>query len=708
MNCYIIINPAFEDKVCSFISGEKIIAEKKGRDLLSPTEVLVANKKDYDAETFKSAFKKSSPKDTVFIMPELDWECGGSVNEGYEIALDLLNEKIEENRFFNLVFISNFTKDRLRGMVKKEYVELVKSFPHICLDTIGGSMPKYIPVRFYSDIHFELLKKVIASKSGRLDYIKHRLSYLKEPTIVTSAREEIVEYLEILHTPFFTVAAPEMSQALAKLDDLAKQAESPKDIKKLVDGLFQYINELTGLIGDGKTVHKKRPFSVLIIEDEPFFQKHLKSFFGRFFSDVKVYTGPEITNAPELIEKDAGRYNIVILDMMYTATGKRDEDLLPFNGFDLVRTLRKAEAKNNLRKAAIRVITALPRNELASLVTKRLKIESPNIFTKGNGWKQLEGCLVERMDEILSECKKYDEDYRQAIPYPKNGVFAHPGMKEALDANHGKFMAAIKFADEVVYGNRKLTSGDTLTVNGEDDPKELLRHLNATMAHRKLVIEYLLKTTDCKFDEKEYRKFILDYITHAQANQKGNDNTPYRDRYINTQLGFSVTALPDSKLTEKDASNYVKIIDLEEELNLFPQELDAPRHRLSNTMQNFLDTFVIKLETEAMNDTNGSLAPAFLESGISDFLGIDKTKVTVRALIELLKTAFQYVKDCSKDLSDPLRYSRRERIFQIISHCTVHIVDFPHTYLFAKHQEPELIEWVDKWQEYDFFVENDK
>ena len=84
--------------------------------------------------------------------------------------------------------------------------------------------------------------------------------------------------------------------------------------------------------------------------------------------------------------------------MIYTANGNEDDIVAPYNGFDLFNALREAETATQARKAVIRIVTALPRNDISRIVKKYIKTETPVVFTKGNGWEQLEGCLLDRMD----------------------------------------------------------------------------------------------------------------------------------------------------------------------------------------------------------------------------------------------------------------------------------------------------------------------
>ena len=716
MNCYIITNPAYEDIICPFITGKALTKNKHGNSLLSKTQILIDNRQSYNRNKFKTAFNNHSGQDTVFIVPELNWDGDPSVNTGYEIALDLLNGKLKDNPFFNLVFISQWTreqlKERLRDEDRVDLVELVKSFPHVQLSCLDEMTTDDIPIKAYSEIHFELLKRVVASKSGRLDLIKHQLSYLKDTSDICYARKEMNQILELLSCSSFACANGSMPTELEALQNSFSHADTPQDIHALVDKIFQYVNDLMAQIGGNAIGSKKYPYSVLIIEDNPLARQNLQEFFAQCFDTVRAYSNEEILHADKTIENEAGKYNLIIFDMMYTASGRNDDNLIPFNGFDLIASLRKkevklrkdAEKKKDVmlfpRKAAVRIVTALPRNDLSRLVNKSFKIESPSIFTKGNGWAQLKVCLVDRMDEIIAECRKHDTDYRRDIYYPKNGIFDQPGMKEKLDENKAALEAAFEFANKVFYDNGTenevlLTSKDTLVSKDENDPDELIRHLNATMAHRKLVIEYLQSTKDCLFEENKYRQFILDYMTSTTANQNSKKSSRrYDDQYIITQLGFSVETPERLNLEEEDKSNYVRVINLEERKNFFKQEFDAPPgEKPSITVQNWLDFMVEELWHQVAIDKHGVGIETFSESGIMDFLDLEE--VTVDSLRELLEKVYDYISNTDNTPDN------RWYLYMIFQD-NFNLKDTPHKWLTFRQQCPELTALSDKLIDYRF------
>ena len=116
-----------------------------------------------------------------------------------------------------------------------------------------------------------------------------------------------------------------------------------------------------------------------------------------------------------------------------------------------------------------------------------MKTETPVIFTKGNGWEQLEGCLLDRMDEILKECEENEDSFVRLRPFPKTGVFI--GMYDTIESNKEIFIAACDYAREVAGGKKRLPKF-TLT-QAKYNPEKLLKHLNTIMALRRLVIKFL-------------------------------------------------------------------------------------------------------------------------------------------------------------------------------------------------------------------------
>jgi len=675
MNCYLITNPSagYVDIICGFVS-KKNGAPKKG-ELIPKGMVLIDSEDKYSKESFDEAFKKADSEDTVFIVPELEWNNNThpAYDAGYKIAYELLEGKLKGNPFFNLVFISCLPREELMNEVSAEYVDLVKAFPHLLLSDVAKNDPGLLSLPSYSDIHFELMRRVMVLSKGRLDFIKHRLSHIKDSD-VSVAKTGINNILDLLSSSMFSVDTASEA-AIREFRNLSKSASNEDDINKLVINLWQYIDDLIVKVSGKSGEANKYPYSVLIIEDEPFYRENLKEFFGKYFMSVEAYSNMDIESAPHRIAKDAGAYNVIILDMMYSVNGDDSAALLPFNGLDLLLSLRKAEVKKSSRRAAVRIVTALPRNDLSRLFKNYIKIESPTVFTKGNGWERLEGCIADRMDEIIKECKQNERRALQTKYCPKTGVFAKAGMIDAIESHPDIFKAACKYADNVFSKKWKFTD-QTLVAPDTVNPDELLARLKATMAHRRLVMEYILQTEGENygiFDETDYREYINDFITHADADSKGRTVTRYETKYLQSQLGFTVSPAPERYMAKRPrsrANDYVCVIDLETQKNFFKAEFDfSEKENPPSTVTGWID-FVEKklyeLEDElcesyknnpgigrrtkrGSRDVEGyreKLRKACDESGISSFLQKEKTLVSVT---DLYKGVFKYVSDTRKD-----------------------------------------------------------
>ena len=162
--------------------------------------------------------------------------------------------------------------------------------------------------------------------------------------------------------------------------------------------------------------------------------------------------------------KDWGnRFDIMILDLLLK--GKDNETWLPFNGLDLLCGIRK-----NIPYSTVRVITSLPRHEVGSILKEEgIVIPMNQIFTKGNGWPQLEGCLYDRLDEINAECKENESRRRvvEEISMPDKGeFFSHSEVREHVQklVMNGEFQSVFEKAQSMIDPN---TSRDPIKLMGK-------------------------------------------------------------------------------------------------------------------------------------------------------------------------------------------------------------------------------------------------
>ncbi len=749
MHSFIICpdRPRYEEAIKEFICRERTGSGKKPTTKDSP--IILKCQSDFDSAKFKAAFANPSQTDSVFIVPELGWDYNYSVNSGYEIAVKLLTDKRKlAGLFVNIVFVSLYPQKLLTRMVDTEYVEMAKSFPHITLsDIFKSDAPIKLPV--YSHIHFELLNRVVISKSGQLDFIKHKLSHLtsinpeQETSDISKAKDNLNKVLELLSLPSFGGDKNDTTDKIRAFKEELETTVSKDGITSLVARLRQFIDEVKVQLSGkedslaGSLNPNQDQYQVLIVEDNESYSDNLKALFlrciGQKTTHVETYGGKAITGSrPTLldvspdkddipradvrIKKDAGRFNIVILDMMYTSGGGEDDLATNINGFDLYRILREEEGKRDVRKAAVRLVTALPRNDISRLVEKHFKnssFEKPIVFTKGNGWEQLEGCLIDRMDEIIAECKKNEEDYLKGKRYyPKAGIFKKPGMYDAIKAGmeeiidpvseKTRFETVFDYAASVASGNNPM---DTWQLPTAIVPTDIWNKgkLDVILAHRRLVIKFLLsdyapsvqikhsREFETYYDDQAYRDFLVDgsYLTDAAKDAlKNKKDGGFRQDYLQTNLGFSLSK-PQSKNPE--SSSYRASINLEDSLRFFKGECESLKGDSGNpVLSSFIEDAFSTLTT---NESN--LADIYKDAGIDNLITGKHSKET---LIAVLKKVYDYVSDGKKDMSN--RFELKGVMIDLIEQAED---EDPEGYDKLRQNGPKsLIEAIERITEYSF------
>ena len=560
MNCYLITNPA-EEYVSLILSCFDKLKKVK--------TFVIKSEEAFRRESFKGAFKNPSDTDTVFVVPELNWKGDFSVKSGYKYAEELIDTKLKDKDFFNLIFISLFTRDQLLRMVGAEYVELVKAFPHICLLDFGPDKALPLP-RSCTKVHFDLLKRLVISKSGRLDFLKHQVYHIADREL-KDVPQKAGDILDILALPSYGGDTEDAVRVISSLRVRTGQVKDKEDVIKLVSDIRSYIDIVKEKI-QGQTAIPKEFFKVLIVEDDDNYRRKLVRFFEKYFYKVTSFGDEAIVRAEDEIRSAAGNYDVVILDLMYSTNGE-DRDILPFNGLDLYRILREEEINKDIaayeqegstvRKAAVRIVTSVPRNDIMSFDAR-----APRIFTKGNGWDQLTACMADRMDELFEECRVNYQRYLMGQPHcPKRGIFTRYGMMETLNANRDTIFAQALDYAKLVERDRKMPRF-ALPSPGEDNPQVFLDHLDAIMAHRRLVINYLLDN-DGIFNTNGFAEFLRGFLPEKAD--------PVIDRnYLTTKLGFSATTQPGPDINDrtKNSGGQAYWISLKDSANFFEEEFE--------------------------------------------------------------------------------------------------------------------------------------
>lgn len=656
MNCYLISNPApgYTDPIRTYICQPRKGRGKKqdfisNRTLPDNLSRIICSAEEFRKEKFKGAFKNKSGADTVFVVPELNWDGSNSVDEGYRYALELLDTKLK-NKYLNLVFISLFTREQLLRLVGTDYVEMVKSFPHLTLTELMAPPYPELPVPSYSPLHFDLLKRLVISKSGRLEYIKHQIYHLADHAM-QEIPDRAAAFLDTLSLPVYGGQQDWESGQIRAFRERARELTDKREVTHFVQDLRRYIDEVRSRMGGGNELGKKINYSVLVVEDDPVYREKLVSFFKLYFLRVTAFNDDDILHAEERIKDAAGLHNIVILDLMYSTKGQ-DNDILPFNGLDLYDDLRQAENRRNAKAsksdkgsnvhvAAVRIVTAVPRNDI-----KTFMVDPPRIFTKGNGWDQLEACMRERMDELVDECREREKSYILGQRAPKKGIFNRPGIIDLIQSDPGgKYTEAKDFAAKVLAKDI-LLSDFALPTTATGEPSEILDHLPSILAQRALVIHFVRNKANGLFSERDYQKYLAQYLpNNVELPLTGTD-------YLSTKLGFSLSSLNES-------GPFSCNVSLKDKSEFFPQELDlfCSRTIINEDLVSNWAAMIKRFLCLELNDPSAVLEAyaadqkgssvrewegAFAKSGLREYMG---SKPSIPNLHRLLTQVQKYLHD---------------------------------------------------------------
>ena len=658
MKCYLITNSKdiYLKRIVDFIQRPR---RGRGRrqdaagNVVLDQPVVIQSRQEFEDERFKSAFRNRSGADAVFIVPELYWNRSDRVDAGYRVAQELLETK-RSNYYFSLVFISLFTRDQLRKMVGPEFSEIVNAFPHLTLDSLPRPETK-LPVPAYSEIQFELIKRTVVSKSGRLDFLLHNLADLERGGL-DSSRERANYVLDILDLPAYGGDDEGCQNELARLRESVGTMFTDEEVRSVGEDLKRYLNRMkTALSTPLERTDARHPYRVLIVEDDKVCRQRMKDLFSEYFTDVVAWEQDDILNAKAKIVESvkSGRpFQLIIMDLLFTESGKANDYLLPFNGLDLLAELRSAESEvistaESVCHAVVRIVSAIPRGVISGLVKMNKGMESPSVFTKGGGPEQLQGALIDRMDEMVDECRYYrkDQNYLASFHAPRLGIFGQAGALEALLANMDRLNAAIEHAKEVIKKG-KIDKKPALVSQRNMNPQSLLDHLDAIILHRQLVIKYLREGSSSRmqtqafrsqqyvFDEEEYRAFVTPF---------GISLKHYDVSYLTTKLGFELSAPSEAGL---GPSQYG--IDLNKRRRFFDGELDYQSDSLipNPETENWIAASAAYLEEYVSEDLTGRNVESFAKSGITSFLSGSRT---AEDFLLMLREALAFVESMDED-----------------------------------------------------------
>lgn len=463
----------------------------------------------------------------VFIMPE-GWE-EGSVDKGYEMAVALL-DSVGQSKTFNLRFVSMYRQDQLLRLVKNEYRVLVKSFPHLWL----FDKEVVINPRAYSSIHFKLIRDIAVSDSGRLAAIRHDVKNIVMKRYVGGDLTEAIQkfqahalgLLDDLDSSSFIKSFPDCPKRLAAMRILVKEVadetngnEFQQATRRIQNGLYRLIDEIdAGMVRSSVKTKAKQAYRVLIIDDELEQRKELYNFFSNHYTLVAcndlqdtlsqeemeqwekqlelTFPGKKNTKTKtafvDVVERITLKnqhdttlwstlpaqldcFDLIVLDLLYK--DQTSGSWLPFDGLDLYLGIREQSPFST-----VRIITSLPRNEISAILGEEgVKLLINHLFTKGNGWEQLEGCLLDRMDGINKECEYNTHlcEVSKGIRGPKKGFFKSPAVSRMIAElyNDKEFTACFKAAEGMV---------DPQSIEGiTRDRIELLKHRTSIIKYDK-------------------------------------------------------------------------------------------------------------------------------------------------------------------------------------------------------------------------------
>ncbi len=545
---------------------------KKTKEFLKESDYF----KIIDSTEKYNAFDINFIPEIIFIVPELNWS-NDDVNEGYDIARELITKKYKSD-FIQIVFLSVLERATLKDMSDVRNKSFVEAFPHVCIldDKVN------LQFKYYSEIHFKLIKHLAISDEGRLQRISHEMNSVKtnisrETRDVVYNRTELIAKLEEL-TLFQQWSGIKITDEIEKANNATvnfQLAYISKTTENIIDEIYLKLSPKG--VSNKITTRDKTNYKVFIIEDDKEYRKFFSETFSRFYTEVypdkndsfpvnKTTKDFNISEAEDIIKTIGKSFNIFLLDLLY----KDDAgNWLNFNGLDLYRLVKSVNPY-----AVRRIITSLPRGivaKLAEVITS--DTEKPNIdqvYTKKYGFDYLKDTVIESIEKINEECKAKEKSKSVWAPFPKEGLFKWEGISddilELIKSEESEFKDNVKKAVELfkLYETGQLIltqqgwdQGKLPNTRKEGDYANKIRgKLRNILTHRLIVLNEALKNADCKIYYYEYKE-ILDKICNLSPGTN----------YFFTKLGFRVNRYD----IEADKTTHWYKINL---INLFPHEYD--------------------------------------------------------------------------------------------------------------------------------------
>ena len=393
-----------------------------------------------DSESFNNADfkhlikidkKKHNTADKIFlfITPELFWSSNNP-GEGYKYALEIINNRLN-NYTVQIKFLSALSFETLLGKISGYPKRAAEVFPFYDLIDDRNELIESL-FDEYSTVHFNLIKRLVLSDQGYISYLKHEVRSLLDRK-TTSKTEDLNVINSILNLTDRT--------GYPRLHSLVEEYSSNTRYQILQECLsvLDEIQSINFEKNPDKNSENKRPYKVLIVEDDADYRKVLKDFFEDKFKSVDTIEPGASETFAEAVRKrlpvEAKDFDIIFLDLLFKQENGNWSDL---NGIDLFKSIKQAN-----RFCVTPVITSLPRGIVSSLAKETGDIEIPSemLFTKVNGKEFLKQDIKDRIVSIVKSCqeniRRKNSAYKVILPH--NGPFENPVLRIGLfDRMQGK------------------------------------------------------------------------------------------------------------------------------------------------------------------------------------------------------------------------------------------------------------------------------
>lgn len=584
--------------VHEIVEKRKLVNQKK--DNKNPfkseneTFKIITSKEQYNTFDFDVFIP-----DIIFVVPELLWE-NDLVNEGYAIARELITVTLK-SKFFQLVFLSVMERSALANAVDTRNRSFVEAFPHFCL---LDNKPK-IKFKYYSVVHFNMIKQLAISDHGRLLKIGHEMNsvntnILSDNVEIEHLKAQMQKELEelTLYQAWISneISIPGLIYKISRTNDKTELEKIGREISSVISIISLKLPKDSS--EKSIELKQKEKYKIFIIEDEIAYRDYISNVLSSFYNNVfpnkdnkylsdKGEENFDIGNALKIIVTNAKDYQIFLLDLLYK---DKDGNWLNFNGLDLFKLIIDEN-----RYAVIRIITSLPRGIVAKVVASIMENTSkPNtdqVFTKKYGYEYLKDSIIDSIDNINEECLKNAKLKNVWTSFPKDGVFKWPGVENLMvellttgidDKKYSDIVEIVEVLfDSYIKGDLKThsakwnrgkipnTNANSRLSYDEIKIKTYIKEkLVSIMVHRLIVINEALKSNE---NVIKYPDF-LQILTNITNRNKLNDN------YFYTSLGFHGSS-NDKPVDVNDKSFKLDLI------NLFPHEYKFVKNVISEKKQ---------------------------------------------------------------------------------------------------------------------------